>query len=52
MHGQQSMKFLNDKAVADAIMAKSPATTEDAKLSAVFKEYMAEKAKAAAKAAE
>jgi hypothetical protein len=22
MHGQQTMKFLNDKAVADAIMAK------------------------------
>lgn len=47
MHGQQSMKFLNDKAVADAIMAKSPAAKDDPKLTAVFKEYMAEKAKAA-----
>ena len=47
MHGQQTMKFLNDKAVADAIMAKRSDTAEDAKLSAVFKEYMAEKAKAA-----
>ena len=47
MHGQQTMKFLNDKAVADAIMAKNPPSTEDAKLTAVFKEYMAEKAKAA-----
>lgn len=52
MHGQQSMKFLNDKAVADAIMAKNPPTTDDPKLTAVFKDYMAEKAKAAAKAAE
>lgn len=25
MHGQQTMKYLNDKAVADAIMAKRPA---------------------------
>ena len=48
MHGQQTMKFLNDKAVADAIMAKSPAKEIDPKLDAAFKELMAEKAKAAA----
>lgn len=44
MHGLQSMKYLNDKAVADAIMAKhnsnglSPAQAKD------FAEALAKKA--------
>lgn len=47
MHGQQSMKFLNGNAVAQAIMAERKVGQEDVKLTAIFKEYMAEKAKAA-----
>jgi hypothetical protein len=47
MHGQQTMKFLNDKAVADAIMAKSPAKDIDPRVEAAFKDLMAQKAKAA-----
>lgn len=49
MHGQQTMKFLNDKAVADAIMAAKPVKEFDEKLDAAFKEKMAERAQAAAK---
>lgn len=49
MHGQQTMKFLNEKAVADAIMANHKAVEVDPKLDAAFKELMAEKAKNAAK---
>lgn len=45
MHGQQTMKFLNGKAVADAIMAKHKPAEVDAKLDAAFKELMAAKAK-------
>ena len=48
MHGQQTMKFLNDKAVADAIMANHKPAQVDAKLDAAFKEHMAAKAKEAA----
>lgn len=45
MHGQQTMKFLNGKAVADAIMAKHKPAEVDAKLDAAFKEHMVAKAK-------
>ena len=45
MHGQQTMKFLNDKAVADAIMAKHPAREIDPRVDAAYKDLMAEKAK-------
>lgn len=48
MHGQQTMKFLNGKAVADAIMANHKQTEVDQKLDAAFKEHMAAKAKAKA----
>ena len=48
MHGQQTMKFLNDKAVADAIMAAKPAKEFDEKLDAEFKKLMVEKAAKAA----
>jgi hypothetical protein len=47
MHGQQTMKFLNGNAAAAAIMAERKAGEESPKLAAAFKEYMAEKAKAA-----
>lgn len=46
MHGQQTMKFLNGKAVADAIMASRKEAEVSPKLDAAFKEYMAAKAKA------
>lgn len=49
MHGQQTMKFLNGKAVADAIMKDYKERPVDAKLDAAFKEHMAQKAKAVAK---
>ena len=49
MHGQQTMKFLNDRAVADAIMAKYNPSELSEKLDAAFKELMVQKAKAAAK---
>lgn len=48
MHGQQTMKFLNGKAVADAIMANHKAEAVSPKLDAAFKEYMVAKAKEAA----
>lgn len=48
MHGQQTMKFLNDKAVADAIMKDYKERPIDAKLDAAFKEEMAKRAAAAA----
>lgn len=47
MHGQQTMKFLNDKAVADAIMANHKPVEVSPQLDAAFKELMAAKAKAA-----
>jgi hypothetical protein len=46
MHGQQTMKFLNDKAVADAIMAKHKADTNPA-FEKVVQEALAAKAKVA-----
>ena len=49
MHGQQTLKHLNEKAVADAIMAAKPAKDFDEKLHAAFQEKMAERAQAAAK---
>ena len=47
MHGQQTMKFLNGKAVADAIMANHKAEEISPKLQAAFQEYMVNKAKEA-----
>ena len=49
MHGQQTMKFLNDKAVADAIMAAKPAKEFDEKLDAAFKEHIVKRAQETAK---
>jgi hypothetical protein len=50
MHGQQTMKYLNDKAVADAIMANRKVDTDA--ISPAFQkaveEALAAKAKAAA----
>lgn len=48
MHGQQTMKFLNGKAVADAIMADHKPAAVDPKLDAAFKELMAKRAQEAA----
>lgn len=46
MHGQQTMKFLNDKAVADAIMAKhKDADNLSAQQSTDFQEALAKAAK-------
>jgi hypothetical protein len=47
MHGGQTMKFLNDKAVADAMLKDKPAKEFDEKLHAAFKEEMAKRAQAA-----
>ena len=49
MHGQQTMKFLNEKAVADAIMAKADKDAEYKKTQAVLEAYLVEKAKSVAK---
>lgn len=49
MHGQQTMKFLNDKAVADAIMAKADIDGEAKKTQAALEAYLVEKAKSVAK---
>lgn len=50
MHGQQTMKFLNDKAVADAIMAKHKAegTSANSAFEKAAQEALAAKAKAVA----
>lgn len=46
MHGQQTMKFLNDKAVADAIMAKhKDANSLNAQQAKDFQEALAKAAK-------
>ena len=45
MHGQQTMSFLNSKAVADAIMAKHKTNEIDPRVDAAYKDLMAEKAK-------
>lgn len=44
MHGQQTMKYLNDKAVADAILAKKPASEFTLKQAADFEEALVKKA--------
>ena len=50
MHGQQTMKYLNDKAVADAIMANRKVDTDaiSPAFQKVVEEALAAKAKAAA----
>ena len=48
MHGLQTMKYLNDKAAADAIMAKH----EKAEIDPVFEKAVQEALAAKAKAAE
>ena len=47
MHGQQTMKYLNDKAVADAIMAKHKEQAIDPVFEKAVQESLAAKAKAA-----
>lgn len=44
MHGQQTMKYLNDKAVADAIMAKQPAKEIDPVFAKAVEEALATRA--------
>jgi SOS response regulatory protein OraA/RecX len=44
MHGQQTMKYLNDKAVADAIMAKHSETGYTAQQAKDIAEALAKKA--------
>jgi hypothetical protein len=46
MHGQQTMKYLNDKAVADAMMAKQP---KDQQIDPVFAKAVEEALAAKAK---
>ena len=48
MHGQRTLKQLNDNAVAQAIMAAKPVKEFDEKLDAAFKEAMAKRAQEAA----
>lgn len=45
MHGQQTMKYLNDKAVADAIMAKQSKDHIDPVFAKAVEEALATKAK-------
>ena len=47
MHGQQTLKHLNDKAVADSILAKAKHELDklNPALEKAFQEYMADKAK-------
>jgi len=49
MHGQQTMKYLNDKAVADAILAKRK--TDENTISPEFKKAVEEALAAKAKTA-
>jgi hypothetical protein len=44
MHGQQTMKYLNDKAVADAILAKKPAAELSEKQALDFQAALVKKA--------
>ena len=44
MHGQQTMKYLNDKAVAEAIMAKHTGNGLSEQQSKDFAEALAKKA--------
>jgi len=46
MHGQQTMKYLNDKAVADAIMAKNKDHGIDPVFQKAVEEALAVKAQA------
>ena len=45
MHGQQTMKYLNDKAVADAMLAKHGNAELSEKQTKDFAQALAEKAK-------
>lgn len=47
MHGQQTLKHLNDKAVANSILAKAKHELDrlNPELEKAFREYMADKAK-------
>ena len=45
MHGQQTMKYLNDKAVADAMMAKHSKDQVDPVFAKAVEEALASKAK-------
>lgn len=45
MHGQQTMKYLNDKAVADAIMSKRTNDQVDPVFAKAVEEALASKAK-------
>ena len=47
MHGLQTMKYLNDKAAADAIMAKHEKVEIDPVFEKAVQEALAAKAKAA-----
>jgi hypothetical protein len=44
MHGQQTIKYLNDKAVADVILAKKPAMELSPKQATDFQEALVKKA--------
>jgi len=44
MHGQQTMKYLNDKAVADAILAKHKTEKVDPVFAKAVEEAMAKRA--------
>jgi hypothetical protein len=41
MHGQQTMKYLNEKAVADAMLAKKDTVEIDPRFEQVVKEALA-----------
>ena len=45
MHGQQTMKYLNDKAVAEAMLAKRPKDQIDPVFAKAVEEALAAKAK-------
>jgi len=45
MHGQQTMKYLNDKAVADAMLAKQPKEAVNPAFEKAVQEALAARAK-------
>jgi hypothetical protein len=45
MHGQQTMKYLNDKAVADAMLAKQPKDVVNPAFEKAVQEALAARAK-------
>ena len=45
MHGQQTMKYLNDKAVADAMLAKQPKDVVNPDFEKAVQEALAARAK-------